>query len=54
VTPLPNASEAPAVTLVSGGCGLYAHRTPWGACRPNGGVYHRWGWHRPWHRWHHW
>lgn len=23
------------LTLVSGGCGLYAHRGPYGGCRPN-------------------
>lgn len=33
------ASEAPAVTLVSGGCGPYRHRGPYGACVPNGAYY---------------
>lgn len=55
--------DAP-VTLVSGGCGPYAHRGPYGGCRPGGGWggrgwgFHRgwhggWhgGWHRHWHRW---
>ncbi len=52
VAPLSGAASAPEVTLVSGFCGPYAHRTPWGACRPNGGpvFYHRYGWHRGWHR----
>lgn len=50
---------AMAPTLVSGGCGPYAHRTPWGNCRPNGwgwghpGWHRGWGWHH-WHHWHHW
>jgi hypothetical protein len=56
--------ETPALTLVSGGCGPYAHRGPYGGCRPGGGWggpgwgwRHRgWGgwhggWHRGWHRW---
>ena len=33
--PLTDANEAPVVTLVSGGCGIYAHRTAYGYCRPN-------------------
>lgn len=53
--PLTDEASAPAVTLVSGGCGPFAHRTPWGACRPNGPIVYRrygWGgWHRHWHRW---
>ena len=58
-----NATSAePAVTLVSGGCGIYFHRGPYGGCIRNGfyrarpygwhrGGWHRWGWHRGWHRW---
>ena len=30
------ASAAPELILVSGGCGPDFHRTPFGACRPNG------------------
>lgn len=30
--------SAPQVILVSGGCGPYGHRNPWGVCRPNGWV----------------
>ncbi len=29
-------ASAPAVTLVSGGCGIGFHRGPYGGCRPNG------------------
>lgn len=54
-------SSGPAVTLVSGGCGIYFHRGPFGRCVPNRpgpvfgprwrGVYHP-GWRRPaWRRW---
>ena len=32
---VPATTDAPAVTLVSGGCGIYAHRTVYGYCRPN-------------------
>jgi hypothetical protein len=39
---LPNSGSAPAVTLVSGGCGHLAHRDPWGVCRPNRVI----AWHR--------
>ena len=59
VQPLPLASVGqPEVTLVSGGCGPYRHRTYWGGCRPNfvGPVYgygRPYGWHRGW-GWHHW
>lgn len=52
---------SPDVTLVSGGCGPFAHRGFYGHCRPNGvyrtyGFYrpygfHRYGWHRRWHHW---
>jgi hypothetical protein len=58
--PLPLASAGPPeVTLVSGGCGPYGHRTPWGACRPNVvaplyGYRRPYGWNPGWHRWHHW
>lgn len=56
------AAPAPAVTLVSGGCGIGFHRGPWGGCRPN--VVYRvpgprivvrpaWGWHRPYYGWRH-
>jgi hypothetical protein len=62
---IPLASDsAPAVTLVSGGCGPAFHRGPYGGCRPNFGGYGGrgpgwrgpgWrgpGWHRGgWHRW---
>ena len=34
IAPLP--ASAPAVTLVSGGCGIGFHRGPYGGCRPNG------------------
>ena len=34
IAPLP--ASAPAVTLVSGGCGVGFHRGPYGGCRPNG------------------
>ena len=27
------------ITLVSGGCGYYGHRTPYGYCAPNRPVY---------------
>ena len=68
VQPLPLASAGqPEVTLVSGGCGFYRHRGPFGGCRPNfvGPVYgyryggpfgYGYGWHRGfgWHRWHRW
>ena len=65
--PIPLAgSDAPAVELTSGGCGIAFHRGPFGGCRPNfyGGYgygvgyrpygygWHRgWGWHGGWHRW---
>jgi hypothetical protein len=32
-------SSSPHVTLVYGGCGPYAHRGPYGGCRPGG----QWG-----------
>ena len=57
---LPLASGQPEVTLVSGGCGPYRHRGPFGGCRPNfvGPVYgygrpygYGYGWRRHWHRW---
>ena len=51
-----------ATVLVSGGCGPYRHRGPYGGCRPGGGWggpgwrgpgWHRWGWGHPgWHHWH--
>lgn len=34
-SPIPTTGDTPVVTLVSGGCGIYAHRTVYGACRPN-------------------
>ncbi len=34
IAPLP--APAPAVTLVSGGCGIGFHRGPYGGCLPNG------------------
>lgn len=34
----PGPSDAPAVTLVSGGCGPFGHRNPFGECRPGGGF----------------
>lgn len=34
----PGLSDAPAVTLVSGGCGPFGHRNPFGECRPGGGF----------------
>ena len=34
-------NASPEVILVSGGCGPAFHRTPFGACRPNGGFYGR-------------
>lgn len=61
------AAKTPAITLVSGGCGIGFHRGPFGGCRPNGwygygGFYGRpyygwwrggWygGWRRGWRRW---
>ena len=34
--PIPLAgSDAPAVTLTAGGCGIGFHRGPFGGCRPN-------------------
>lgn len=38
-------SAAPEITLVSGGCGRYAHRGPYGGCRP--GSYGFYGRPRP-------
>jgi len=60
-----NLGGAAELTLVSGGCGPYGHRGPWGGCRPGGGWGGPgWGWHRHWggggyyhpgwHRWHRW
>ncbi len=66
--PIPLAgSDAPAITLTSGGCGIGFHRGFYGGCRPNFGYgvgfrpygygyggygFHRgFGWHRGWHRW---
>ena len=65
--PIPLAgSDAPAITLTSGGCGFGFHRGFYGGCRPNFyggysygyGVGYRpfgyaYGWHRGlgWHRW---
>ena len=42
----------------SGGCGPFAHRGIYGACRPNGPVYggYGYGWRRPYgygYGWHH-
>ena len=65
VQPLPLASAGqPEVTLVSGGCGPYRHRGPFGGCRLNVVGYrygygyrpafyrpYGFGWHRGWHRW---
>ena len=55
---------APKLELVSGGCGIYFHRGPFGGCRPNGGFrpygygygwrgygWHGGGWRGGWHRW---
>ena len=49
---MPSADHAPGysspeITLVSGGCGPYRHRGPWGGCRPGGQWGYRPGWHRP-------
>jgi hypothetical protein len=58
-TPHETSIDAP-VTLVSGGCGPYAHRGPYGGCRAGGGWHRGWhrGWHGGWggyhHRWHRW
>ena len=38
LAPASGLSAAPAVTLVSGGCGPFAHRNPFGECRPGGGF----------------
>ncbi len=45
VLPAAGIDAAPAVTLVSGGCGPYRHRGPFGECRPNFGGYGYY--HRP-------
>ena len=42
IQPIPNAAgDQPQVILTSGGCGPFAHRTPFGFCRRNfvGGPY---------------
>ena len=54
-TVIPAGDTAPGVILVSGGCGFYYHRGPFGGCRPNGGFYrpygygygYRYGYRRP-------
>ncbi len=38
LAPASDLSAAPAVTLVSGGCGPFSHRGPFGGCRPGGGY----------------
>jgi hypothetical protein len=48
-------ASAPEVTLVSGGCGYYRHRTPAGFCVPNHvyrpyGYYPAYGYYRPYAR----
>ena len=54
LAPVGEVVVVPEVTLVSGGCGPYAHRNPFGACRPNfggprffGRPYGFYGYHRP-------
>ncbi len=45
IAPAATFDEAPAVTLVSGGCGPFGHRGFYGGCRPNGGY--GYGYRRP-------
>jgi hypothetical protein len=35
-SPGPNSGSSPGIELVYGGCGPYAHRGPYGGCRPGG------------------
>jgi hypothetical protein len=39
VAPVAGVAAAPEITLVSGGCGPYRHRGPYGGCRPGGGGF---------------
>lgn len=52
IAPSDSLSTPADITLVSGGCGPYGHRGPFGRCRPNfrRGFYGRpygFGYHRP-------
>lgn len=38
IAPAATFDDAPAITLVSGGCGPFGHRGFYGGCRPNGGY----------------
>lgn len=61
VAPADALEASTAITLVSGGCGPYGHRTPYGNCRPNGprrfygqsyGFYGGPRFYRPYHPYH--
>ena len=39
IAPAASVQAGPEVTLVSGGCGPYRHRGPYGGCRPGGGGF---------------